>query len=182
MFGYRDYYNNEERDYLGINKIKEIMNGISEPVTKYYGVFVWGFFITIFIAAFHWIGQGKDPQLIDEFGDDGVKSLIYNGYIQNVIAGLPLWTFASIIWYTVGAIFGIYATSLWTTDDDDINKNKDQLPSKSSITNINISEEQTKPLSPRSRNNGNNIVHGMEVESNYNHHQVAYVNEESIDL
>ena len=64
----------------------------------------------------------------DEYGND-VKLLIYNGYIQNVIAGLPQWTFASIIWYTLSSIFGIYAASLWSTDCDEL----DTFPAKKEI-------------------------------------------------
>jgi len=129
-FRFKDTYNNDN-NHLGINKIRELMEGIKEPATRYYGIFLYSAIACLFISGFHWIGD-IDPEL------KGNDSLIYNGYIQNTIAGLPQWAFASIIWYSIAAILGIYSVTLWTTDDGD---NKDQLPSKSSI---NISEEQTK--------------------------------------
>ena len=65
------------------------MKGIKEPITSFYGVFVWSPILCLLIAAFFWMGEGVDPGLTDQFGENGVKALVYNGYIQNVIAGLP---------------------------------------------------------------------------------------------
>merc|ERR1719225_1681113 len=66
------------------------------------------------ISAFHWIRE-IDPELREKYGD-GVIHLMYNGYVENVIGGLPEWAFASMMWYGVATIFGIIAAYLWNTD------------------------------------------------------------------
>jgi len=42
---------------------------------------------------------------------------MYNGPVQKVIAGLPKWTFSSIMWLMLGTL------SLWKVD---LNENEDQ--------------------------------------------------------
>merc|ERR1719334_2518413 len=69
-----------------LEKIREVMNGINEPVTKWYGALVWIAFAMPIIAAFHWIGE-VDPELIDEYGEEYAKEVMYNGKVRNVIAG-----------------------------------------------------------------------------------------------
>ena len=98
------------------------MKGINEPMTKWYGLPVWIIGAAILISAFHWIGK-IDPELIDEYGLESVRGFQYNGYMTSIIAGLPSWTFATIIWYVIAAIAGLYATSLWSVDQ---RINKDQ--------------------------------------------------------
>ena len=55
-----------DNDSLSYMKIRNIMNGINEPITKYYGSFVWLIGIILFVTIFHWIDE-IDQQLIDEY-------------------------------------------------------------------------------------------------------------------
>ena len=172
-FGFRDYVNEdgdddeeqEQEDGLSILKIREIMKGIREPVTRYYGIFAWLPIICVFVSAFHWIGE-IDPELIDEYGREGVRSLQYNGFIDSVYVGLPKWTFATIIWYVIASVFGIIGVCLW--DVDSVDNIKDKLPTKATV-----SEEQQQ-LSPRSKGD----LRGIEIETQ----NVAYVDEDEIDI
>ena len=107
--------NEDTTKQLTIDRIRKIMNGISEPVTKWYGALVWIALAMPLIAAFHWIGD-VDPDLIEEYGEDNAKGIMFNGEIRNVIAGLPDWAFATFWWYAVGAILGIIATAQWDVD------------------------------------------------------------------
>ena len=105
-----------EMGTLSIWKIRDIMKNVQEPIIKFYGIPVYFMLFCAIVAVFHWIGE-IDPELIDEYGEDKVKTFMYNGSVQNVIAGLPNWTFASIIWFAVGTLSGIYATTLWRVDE-----------------------------------------------------------------
>ena len=100
---------------LSSAEIKRIMSGIDEPLTKYYGVFVYAGGLCIFLSAFHWIGE-VDPALEEEYGAEGVKHLLYNGYVRTVIGGFPDWAFASIMWYIIATSCGIVAAHSWNTD------------------------------------------------------------------
>eukprot|EP01084_Bolivina_argentea_P256366 431602_1 len=100
---------------LSIHKIRDIMEGISEPITKYRGIFVWLYIGLSFLVVIHWIGE-VDPELIEIYGTQGAKQLLYNGYVQNVVAGFPQWLFQSMIWYAVATVLGLIATLLWNVD------------------------------------------------------------------
>eukprot|EP01083_Nonionella_stella_P140581 431331_1 len=104
-----------DEDPLSIRRIREIMKGIDEPMTKYYGVSVILMAIVLLITAFHWMGE-IDPALVEIYGSEGVKQLLFNGYVQNVIGGLPDWAFATMIWYGIATLIGIFAAYLWNTD------------------------------------------------------------------
>ena len=108
--------NENEIGTLSIWKIREIMKNVQEPMVKYYGAPVYFMGACAIFACFHWIGE-IDPELIEEYGEDTVKTFLYNGKVQDVIAGLPKWTFASIIWFVIGTLSGIYATTLWKIDE-----------------------------------------------------------------
>merc|ERR1719334_293186 len=96
-------------DRLSFEKLRAIMDGVSEPVTKWYGALVWlSLAITIW-TGFHWIGD-VDPEL------DGVDGLIYDGKVRNVIAGLPDYIFATLLWYVVAVVVGVAATMTWDVD------------------------------------------------------------------
>eukprot|EP01084_Bolivina_argentea_P132592 233995_1 len=108
-------YDQVDNDTLSIGKIREIMDGINEPLTKYYGLFVYLTGFMLLIAVCHWIGE-IDPELVEQFGLDNVKALPYNGKITNVIVGFPSWAFATLIWCIIACICGIFAASFWTVD------------------------------------------------------------------
>ena len=93
------------------------MKGISEPFTKFYGLFIWILIATAFSTGFFWIGE-IDSALIDEYGAKGVNKLALNGYIDKVIAGLPQWAFNSIICLSVAILLAQVSVSMWDTDSD----------------------------------------------------------------
>ena len=101
-----------DSDQLSLSKMRAIMHGVSEPVTKWYGALVWLSLAMALCAAFHWIGD-VDAEL------DGVEGLIYDGEVRNVIAGLPDYIFASLMWYVVAMAVGVAATMTWDVDIDD---------------------------------------------------------------
>eukprot|EP01084_Bolivina_argentea_P054149 99316_1 len=108
----KSYY---DLQVLSIDKIREIMTGIGEPLTQYYGFFVIMMAVCCIVTCFHWIGE-VDPELERIYGEEGVKQLLYNGTVQKVIGGFPEWAFASMIWYGIATGFGIVAVWLWNTD------------------------------------------------------------------
>lgn len=105
---------------LSVSRIKSIMAGIQEPVYKYYGALIWACPVLLCIAAFHWIGA-VDPALEEQYGEEGVTLLLYNGEVRSVVGGMPDWAFASIMWFVVATFCGLAATYQWGTDavDDD---------------------------------------------------------------
>jgi len=96
-------------DQLTLEKMRAIMHGISEPMTKWYGALVWLSLAIPLWTAFHWIGA-VDGELED------VDGLIYDGEVRNVIAGLPDYIFATIMWYVVAVAVGVAATMTWDVD------------------------------------------------------------------
>eukprot|EP01084_Bolivina_argentea_P132593 233997_1 len=108
---------------LSIDNIKRIMKGTSEPIMKYYGIFIWFSCIFFIVGIFHMFGA-VDPKLVEEYGLETVRTFTYNGYIDSVIVGLPSWTFAIIIWNAIGCICGILATLTWRVDTTE---NKSEL-------------------------------------------------------
>ena len=119
---------------LNIWKIRDIMKNVQEPMIKYYGLPVYFMGACAMIACFHWIGE-IDPELIEEFGEDTVKTFLYNGKVQDVIGGLPSWTFASIMWFMIGTLSGIYATTLWKVDKSCEGEGESNLTKKKVRTN-----------------------------------------------
>ena len=119
------------KEHISISDIRDIMKGIGEPMTKWYGLPVWMCGIFILISAFHWIGE-IDQDLVDDYGLETVRGFQYNGDITHVIAGLPSWTFASVMWYVIAALCGLYATSLWTVDKR--HEDKDIVADKSNVS------------------------------------------------
>merc|ERR1712242_688944 len=97
---------------LSINKIRDIMHGIGEPITKWYGVLVWLPFVLSLMVVFHWIGE-TDPDLIEEYGVEYAEELMYNGEIRNVIVGVPDYFTFSVIWYAIAIVMMIVATCNW---------------------------------------------------------------------
>eukprot|EP00486_Rosalina_sp_Unknown_P013312 CAMPEP_0201596348 /NCGR_PEP_ID=MMETSP0190_2-20130828/193055_1 /ASSEMBLY_ACC=CAM_ASM_000263 /TAXON_ID=37353 /ORGANISM="Rosalina sp." /LENGTH=497 /DNA_ID=CAMNT_0048056655 /DNA_START=697 /DNA_END=2190 /DNA_ORIENTATION=- len=118
-------------EHISIYDIRDIMGGISEPMTKCYGLPIWLSLIFLLVSAFHWIGE-IDQDLVDDYGLETVRGFQYNGKITNVIAGLPSWSFASIMWYCASAIVGLYAVSLWSVDQR--HEDKDIVPDKSNAS------------------------------------------------
>merc|ERR1712130_580500 len=82
---------------LSLEKIKNIMKGVTEPMVKWNG-------------ALDWIDSPD--------GKDAVDKLLYNGSIRHVIAGLPDYIFATFMWYVFAVIFGIAATNIWTVNEN----------------------------------------------------------------
>jgi len=107
----------KSQDRLTLDKIRGIMKGIREPITYYGGAFVWISFGITIIVTFHWTGV-MDPELEAEYGREFAADLMYNGKIRNVIAGVPDWIFATLIWYLLAVGFGVYATMLWDVDTE----------------------------------------------------------------
>eukprot|EP00483_Globobulimina_turgida_P009418 UN09437 len=91
------------------------MRGITEPITKYYGLFVWLTAAATLFSAFHWIGD-VDQELIAQNGEEVTKAMLYNGKVRNVIAGLPDYILATFLWYLVAVLIGIGATMQWTVN------------------------------------------------------------------
>ena len=137
-----DEEDDDESAALSIDQIREIIKGFDEPITKYYGIFVYLAVICTLISAFHWIGP-VDPELTEIYDKEGVRHLFYNGYVENVIGGFPSWAFSTMMWYGVATIFAIYATYLWTTDNV---KDDDDIPMAESET-LNTSVNYTNGVS-----------------------------------
>jgi len=97
---------------LSLDDIRDVMKGITEPMTKYGGALVYLSMAITIIVAFHWIGE-IDPELVDEYGSDYAKEIMYNGTVRNVIGGLPDYIFATMMWYLVAIAVGIAATLQW---------------------------------------------------------------------
>merc|ERR1712130_394212 len=68
---------------LSLDKIKEIMRGVTEPMLKWKGALVWITFILTILTSLHWI-DSPDEQLVNDFGEDAVNDLMYNGRVRNV--------------------------------------------------------------------------------------------------
>ena len=111
-------------DVLSIDKIQSIVQGIDEPMTKYYGMCVILPAVYTLVSAFHMIGP-IDPALIKKYGEEDVKHLFYNGYVQDVIGGFPVWAFGSMMWYAGATISGLYGIYLWNTDHVGVGDNND---------------------------------------------------------
>lgn len=141
-----------DSEQLSLSKMRAIMHGVSEPVTKWGGALVWLSLAGPFFAAFHWIGDG-DAEL------DAVDGLLYNGAVRNVIAGLPDYIFASIMWYVVAVAVGVAATMTWTVDNEDDEevtpKAKVHVAATSTGTDIEMETGSTQePKETESLNNG----------------------------
>jgi len=106
---------------LSIIKIRKIMSGISEPMTKWRGLLVVLTFIPSLLIVVHWIDD-IDPELVEEYGFEEVDKLMYNGRVREVIGGLPDYFFQSLLWLSVAAVTGIVATLQWDVDVDDTRK------------------------------------------------------------
>merc|ERR1712228_145726 len=104
---------------LSLEKIKNIMKGVTEPMVKWNGALVWITLILTLVSALHWI-DSPDEKLVDEFGEEAVNQLMYNGSIRHVIAGLPDYIFATFMWYVVAVIVGITATNIWTVNENEM--------------------------------------------------------------
>jgi len=100
---------------LSASRINSMMNGIQEPVFKWYGVLILICPVFLCFAAFHWIGD-VDPALEEEYGAEGVSLLLYNGYVRPVVGGMPDWAFASIWWMVCSTVCGVGAAYTWGTD------------------------------------------------------------------
>jgi len=99
-------------DILSLSNIREIMAGISEPVTRFGGVMVWAAIALPIVATFHWIGN-VDPELIEEYGEDYAAEIMFNGEVRSVIGGVPDYIFATLMWYVVAVALGVAATLQW---------------------------------------------------------------------
>merc|ERR1712013_189124 len=108
-----------------VSRINAMMNGITEPATKWYGVLVWLCPCFLCVAAIHWSGA-VDPALEEEYGAEGVKLLLYNGYVRSVVGGMPDWAFASIFWFLCATVSGVCAAYSWGTDA--IEEKKPEVP------------------------------------------------------
>jgi len=100
---------------LSASRINSMMNGIQEPVFKWYGVLIWICPVFLCFAAFHWIGA-VDPALEAEYGAEGVSLLLYNGYVRPIVGGMPDWAFASMFWMVCSTVCGVSAAYTWGTD------------------------------------------------------------------
>eukprot|EP01084_Bolivina_argentea_P006084 11499_1 len=108
----------DNKNILSLEKIQEIMFKIKEPITTYYGGLVWLSLICCLISAGHWIGP-IDPEIIEQYGIDVTKGFMYNGYVRHVIAGLPNWMFATLMWFIISVVIGVIATMQWTVSDEE---------------------------------------------------------------
>eukprot|EP01084_Bolivina_argentea_P173751 300980_1 len=106
---------------LSLQDIRGFMNGITEPVSKYYGAPVWSSLVLCLVSAFHWIGP-MDDAILDEYGEETAKGFMYNGFVRYVVAGLPDWMFATLMWYIVSMAIGIFATMQWTVNTGEYQK------------------------------------------------------------
>jgi len=101
-----------EKKPLSLDDIRQIMKGINEPMTQYYGALAFGSMAMTIIPAFHWIGK-IDPELEEDYGRDYAEEIMYNGEVRNVIGGLPDYIFGTLMWYLVAVGVGIVATLQW---------------------------------------------------------------------
>ena len=155
----------ESDDILCLGKIRDIMRGISEPVTKWGGVLVWMTFVPTLLMVFHWIGD-VDSDLIDEYGREYAEKLIYNGEIRNVIGGLPDYFFLSIMWCVVAIITGIAATWQWDVDVQESPTDSGHVASESmedviageSKNGVSTSEIQTEMMQLTADEAGGNVT------------------------
>ena len=155
----------ESDDILCLGKIRDIMRGISEPVTKWGGVLVWMTFVPTLMMVSHWIGD-VDSDLIDEYGREYAEKLIYNGEIRNVIGGLPDYFFLSIMWCVVAIITGIAATWQWDVDVQESPTDSGHVASESmedviageSKTGVSTSEIQTEMMQLTANEAGGNVT------------------------
>ena len=108
-----DYEDN--RDILSLKHIRNIMDGITEPATKWNGILVWMTFALSLTGIWHWMGP-IDADLIEEYGREYAESLMYNGEIRNVIGGVPDYFLQSTLWLAAAIITGILATLQWNVD------------------------------------------------------------------
>jgi len=116
-FCFRWKYDEKSNMILTINDIREIMKGISEPITRCYGAFIWLSVLCFIVTTFHMMGD-IDPALIEEYGLETVRTFYYNGYVENVIVGLPFWVFATLMWFVIASICGIIAALTWNVDTE----------------------------------------------------------------
>ena len=155
----------ESDDILCLGKIRDIMRGISEPVTKWGGVLVWMTFVPTLMMVSHWIGD-VDSDLIDEYGREYAEKLIYNGEIRNVIGGLPDYFFLSIMWCVVAIITGIAATWQWDVDVQESPTDSGHVASESmedviageSKNGVSTSEIQTEMMQLTADEAGGNVT------------------------
>ena len=126
------------------------MSGIDEPILKFYGILVYMVPLCGIFAAFHWIGE-IDPELKEIYDNETLSKFEYNGKVQNVIGGMPEWTFATIIWLLLSCIFGVVATLFWTVD-----KEKYKQTGNGNRRYGNESESNMEPTSLYARKNGGN--------------------------
>ena len=138
------HYNPRFNGTLNIDKIRKLMKNIDEPITKFYGIPLFGSLICAALPAIFWFGE-VDPILKEKFGD-GVHDLLYNGKYVPVIVGFPLWAFITLMLISFGALLQLISAFTWSTIDsnytntlDDINLNSIQMLNN---TNNNIDNKE----------------------------------------
>merc|ERR1719433_140678 len=94
------------------------MDGVREPVTYWGGLFVYIPFVLSLVSLVHWADE-IDSEVIDVYGREAAKELLYNGRVRNVIAGLPDYILWTILWYIVAMIFGVIAWMQWDVNAKD---------------------------------------------------------------
>ena len=111
VYQLNDVHTESEEDFLTVGEMRQIMSNTREPITAYRGVFVWLTLLCGIIPTFHWISE-PDPALIAQYGEAAVRAMRYNGKVADVIAGMPSWVFASLIWCVVLPSFEWRETSV----------------------------------------------------------------------
>eukprot|EP01083_Nonionella_stella_P076055 207040_1 len=149
----------EHKEQLTYDKMQVLMGGIEEPVTKYCGCYVWLSLVLVLVSAFHWIGE-IDPELIDEYGLEETKGMMYNGYVRDVIWGLPDWVLATLVWYVVATVVGIYATTHWTV-------NVEKYQKTANASDANISMQSTNKINDIDRESDVDQAAGDEEENTF---------------
>jgi len=145
---------------LTIGKIKKIMTGIDEPMTKCKGAFV--YLCTAFAlgVVVFWAGE-IDPALIDEFGKKEVSLLLYNGYVRSVIGGFPSWAFISMLCYGASSVCAICAALSWSTDK--VQAKETEMVAPTSPTSAMSAESPKSTNEPTTPNDDDDVLTTTDV-------------------